>query len=86
MTLPRWVLTVVISLTPYLILSERLSIACTPLWTALSMPPIMLSISRVDLAAWSARRRISFATTLKPRPYSPAFLASIVAFRESKLV
>ena len=37
-------------------------------------------------AVWSARRRISRATTKKPRPYSPAFSASMAALIDSKLV
>ncbi len=47
---------------------------------------IITSIDLADLLLFSARLLISFATTAKPLPASPALAASIDAFRASKFV
>ncbi|VVO45249.1 hypothetical protein PS710_06606 [Pseudomonas fluorescens] len=58
----------------------------TPADTADWISRTICSMSYVATAVWSARRRTSVATTANPRPYSPAFSASMAAFSDNRLV
>ena len=57
-----------------------------PLETSLMEASIRSLVSTVALALWSASSLIWLATTAKPRPDSPARAASMVAFRDRRLV
>src|SRR5665213_4134670 len=58
----------------------------TASWVAVCMPAIWTPISSVALAVCPASALTSWATTLKPRPASPARAASMVALSANRLV
>ena len=75
-----------ISCAPVSTLFVKASISITPDETLSCISLTTCSISREATAVWSASRRISRAITRNPRPYSPAFSASIAALIERRLV
>ena len=63
-----------------------LAIDSTVVLVAAWISPILLLISPVALAVWSASCLTSAATTAKPLPASPARAASMVALSARRLV
>ena len=82
----NWPLMLWLASMPRSIASVSSRVCATPLETASCMASTICSISMVASADWSARRRISRATTANPAPPSPAFSASMAAFRLRRLV